>query len=347
MRLPLLALLTVLLAGGAGAQIVSPAHFTRAAAGGTQYGPVGIYWPARHMQVHDDLRGTPRVIRGLAFRRDHRALAHVGFAGTCDIVVSTARTTAATMDHNLANNHGRNRQQVATRLAVAIPASAPHMPAPFEYRVPFPQPYAFDGAGSLCWEIVTHGRSLTLGTTYDHTTKAREANPRPVWFGQGAGCGGLDLIASGGADWPMGTVQASFWISGASPNAPILLVLGHNAKRFGSVPLPFEIPGTRGSRSGPCFMHVAPVLWLPLVSDRAGDRVTTVTLPVHAGMNGATLYGQVFTADGSANSIGIVASRTAGINLLAPYGLQPVSTGYEGANQRYRFRNVGFVVQFF
>src|SRR5688572_16494455 len=93
--------------------IVSPGHFTN------MEGNTGLNLPFptttlyRYQQVHDDVTGSPRTIRGMRYRRDG--------VGTGAIVaqtfvvngwMSTAALTASTMSTTFDLNHGTDKTQV-------------------------------------------------------------------------------------------------------------------------------------------------------------------------------------------------------------------------------------------
>ena len=71
MRSASLAYLFVFAPAVAAQGLVSPAHFAAAEAPSSNRFPFGNApsAPFRYLQVHDDLQGSPRAIRGMSFRR--------------------------------------------------------------------------------------------------------------------------------------------------------------------------------------------------------------------------------------------------------------------------------------
>jgi hypothetical protein len=155
--------------------VVSPAHFTNVEAPSYAYTPIGDQTvPSRSLQVFDDL-SSPRNITGFALRRDYSAGGRTAWAGytiLCNIWCSNALTNAGNVDRTFDLNH------------VAAQIWSPPVMA-FDQVIPFSQPFAWNGSGSLAIEIGMTQSTLS-GTHYFDYVSGTSTNPQPEYLSFGA-----------------------------------------------------------------------------------------------------------------------------------------------------------------
>jgi hypothetical protein len=341
--------------------VVSPLYYESAEGNSFDSAPFGTTTtPYRYLQVHDDLAGTPRTIRALVLRRDGSASAAAApaYVVVLDLFLSSAATTAGTMSATFDNNHGANRVQVGSFTQVSFPATtAGTLPRPFEYRIPLPTPYSYNGQGGLCWEarlIARQGSSLV----YFNGVSGGSTNPGAATISLGTGCKAgaranpLRLDPSSQMNWPQGAGLFNYTGYFAPANAIGLLALGTSATSFSGIPLPLEIPNTRGEASGPCHVYNSWAFTLPFLADTAGNHSFNLGVPATQEFYGARLFGQGIFADTAptpSNPLGVVTSNMVEHNWVPPYASLPVgrvylsgSTGATGTAQS----RTGLVVRF-
>jgi hypothetical protein len=341
--------------------VVSPLNYANAEGNTYDSVPFGTtITPYRYLQVHDDLAGTARPISALVVRRDGNISVQpaAAYVMVMDVILSSAATTASTMSTTFDNNHGANRVQVASFHQVSFPATtAGPIPRPFEYRVPLPAPYQYNGQGGLCWEVRLIARQGS-GVVYHNGVSGSTTNPAAATLSLGAGCkaGGrtsaVQLSAGSQMNWPQGSGLFSYTGYYAPANSFGILALGTSPTSFSGIPLPFEIPSTRGQTSGVCYLYNSWAFTLPLLADNAGVHSFNLGVPATQEFYGARIFGQgifVDTATTPSNPLGVVTSNGVEHNWVPPYASLPVgrvhlasSTGPTGtANNRH-----GLVVRF-
>jgi hypothetical protein len=349
----------LLLAPALAAQaVVSPRNFTSAEGNSSDAAPFGTTaTPYRYLQVHADLT-TPRNITALSLRRDGGSptTAYPAYTIVVDLFMSSAATTASTMSATFDNNHGANKVQVGSFLQVSFPAtSGGAIPRPFEYRIPLPQPYAYNGQGGLCWEarLIAHQGS---STAYHDMVGGSTTNSPMAVVNLGTGCraaGRTSAVVFNGSssmNWPQNSGTLNYSGTGAPNNAFGIIALGTNNQSYNGIPLPFEIPGTSGGSSGACRIYNSFAFLFPALADGSGGYTLNVGVPATQEFYGARLFGQSLFADAAANPVGAITSNQVEHNWVPPFNNNlPVgrvhlsgSTGATGtAQNRY-----GLIVQF-
>ena len=341
----------------AGQAVVSPKHFALAEGNYSLTKPFSTtQTPFEFLQVHGDLAGQARTFNSISFRRDgldrYSTKASVLLV---DLFLSTAKTKASAPNKVFAQNHGADKTQVAAFRQVNFPATKPgDVPAPFAYKIAFQKPFAFGGKGPLCWEIKINMRQNTQYNSFD-ACRTYDSNPRGFNTSSGTACkaGGytraLYFTGYSNMNWTSGSGSFSFNASYCPKSSAGFILMGINRKSFGGIPLPLEIPFTKGSKSGTCYLGVAPLFFLPAFSSSAGTisnySFGFSTSPV---FNGVGLYTQLLFPDAKANPFGIVTSKLANFHLLAPFKMVPVGYVYlaGGGTTGRVYANYGLIVKF-
>lgn len=307
--------------------VVSPAHFANANAPSANSFPFGnATAPYRYLQVHDDLSGTPRVFKGLAWRRSGTSITNVAAHSlTVDAFMSTAVTTGSTPSATFDNNHGTDRAQVITGKMFNWPATgATHVVAPFQFEMALDNAFAFLGTGSVAWELQISAKSGS-GTSlnaYGSATGSTNPSAAVVRFGTGCTATGrtaaMTATASASMNWPTNSGTVTVTGANAPADASVLLTLGSNPTTWGSLPLPFLLPGTTS-----CYVYNDVLTTVAGTASTAGGVTFSFPIKPNAGWHGFILYSQIVAVDPPANALGLVISNTAEHNFIAPYGPSP------------------------
>jgi hypothetical protein len=316
------------------AYVVSPAQNESQEANGSNAFPFGsnVITSQRYMQIHDDMAGTPRVLRAIEVRRDGSGATineHLAFMVALDILCSTALTTSATADTTFDNNHGLDKVQVVTNRTYNIPAiDSGWLPSPWTYVFPFDIPFPFPGAGSLALEIKLISTTSQGNNQLDYANSAAGIpNPNLATGKYGSGCIHSGRTAAMGANatavqvnWTTGTgimrVTAS---AGPNVGAVVLLSGFSRATAFGSIPLPYLIPNTNGHPSGDCFLHADISFVAAGLTNAAGSATLDTPVPVTLDLAGLTIYSQLLALDQN-NAAGVITSNGVSHHWVAPFG---------------------------
>lgn len=333
MRTPILVLAFASAAVAQG--VVSPSHFTTAEGNSYGYSPFGsTTTPDRYLQVHDDLAGTPRTIRSISLRRDGSTFSNfAAYSMLVDVVLSNAATTADTISTTFDSNHGSNKATVAQFKLVQFPSTDHGSTRGFDYKIPFDQPFNFNGTGSLAWEMRVTSRT-NPSTYYFDYAYSTSTNPAPYYWSYGTGCKAttysnpMSISGSSSANWTGGSVTLSYFGNYFPKNALVTLLLGAQDKTFGGAPLPFEIPGTNGFPSGKCFLYLDPLITIPQLTNAQGQLTANIGAGVNTGNNGNVIFVQSVALDTQANAFGLVTSNMVQHQVIAPWTTIRVSNVY-------------------
>ncbi len=337
--------------------ITSPAHFTGAEGPTNSNLPFGTTrTPYRYLQVHNDLSGHPMTIKALVFRRDGaRTTTFGGYQFFTDLTLSTAKTSSSAPNKTFDLNHGADKTKVGSFQQVKFPGSSfGDVPAPFTYRIPLTKPFNFGGKGPLCWEARVQVRQNNFHVYFDACSSSN-SNPYGWVVRTGTSCkasaftSSLYFSGSQSMNWPKNTGTLVFNASRAPKNAVAFILIGLDKKSLGGLPLPLEIPGTTGAKSGSCFLSVAPILILPAFTTSTGSISNyQFGFPVTPSFNGASIHTQLLAPDAPANPMGVVTSNLVSFHFLAPYKTVPVGNVYlSGTGNTGSVRaNYGLVVRF-
>ena len=320
--------------------VVSPSHFTQAE--GNTYSATCLgttATPNRILQVHDDLKGTARTLGSLAFRRDAglntAAYNYSAFNILCDVILSNAATTSASISTTFDINHGANKTQVASFQLASFPATS-HKRAsePFDYKIMFGTPYAFNGSTGLCCEIKINSRTNTQNVYFDYQSTTSSTNPAAYDEYTGTGCKAtgyttpMAVQGNSTANWPANSLTLSWTGSSLPKNAVGYLCLGASDQSWSSLALPFALPGTSSAPSGTCTVYCDWSVQVPALSNATGGLTQNFGFQANPSWNGQSIYSQLVFVDAAANSWGAVMTNRVQHQVIAPYTLVPVSICY-------------------
>lgn len=247
----------------------------------------------RWQQVHGDLIGTPRLIRGIRLRRDET----VPFLPTAtsqpiaiDVFVGEVDLQSVTAD--FAANLGPAAVQVVNGGNFQLPdwVYASGSPSAFDLDIQFAVPFAYSGTLALVVEVRTISGTLThLADAYAETGN----DLPPLDLGQGCSAGILPYIQN--------SSLSSFWGFGLQPT------LQWNLSAFSS---PLGLPGffIVGTQTAPIALPgICATLWpsvdliVPALQTAVGpiavNQAPTVETPFAAALVGTVLTTQALSID--------------------------------------------------
>lgn len=285
------------LTSSAVAQFVSPAAFAKLEGTSNNTYP----WSATafsYQQVHGDVQGTPRLIVGMAFRRD---------TGFTDFASSTARSitldaflgvgTYATASGTYASNYSSAPNQVVTSKTFNAPdwtKLSIERPAPFNFVIAFDTPYVYTGVGDLVWEFRVTATTATGTYLTDFCSGSGVGTGSGSRLGTGTGCvtsnGTMTLLSN----WTTSTTTHTLnWQVLAGPGSAA------GAVAVGAFPIAIPLPGLCGSG----FLYTdGGVLVLSGTTSTAGAiNTSNITVPYDGALIGTSLYSQGAALDGSQN----------------------------------------------
>jgi hypothetical protein len=339
MRSLILSVPLVTLSALAAQNVVSPAHFSNVEAPSYAYTPIGDQTvPSRYLQVFDDLT-SPMNITGFSLRRDYSAGGRTAWGAytiLCNIWCSNAIVNAGTVNRTFDLNHGTNKAQVRNQFSpinIAAQTWSPPVMG-FDTVIPFSQPFAWNGSGSLAIEIGMTQSTLS-GTRYFDYVSGTSTNPAPEYLSFGVGCKTtgttttMVLNPSASMNWTTKVVQLNYSGSSMPRSALAYLMLGFSRTNWGPLPLPFELPGTAASPSGPCTAYVSGDIIVPVLTTATGTFSQTLQVNnIDTNLHGLNLYSEAVGIDQAANNWGIVASNATQHHIVAPWNVMPVGNVY-------------------
>ncbi|MBK8976548.1 MAG: hypothetical protein IPM29_11580 [Planctomycetes bacterium] len=310
----------------------SPGHFASVEA------PLSSTLPLAHaqqvlriQQIHDDLPFRPRLVRGLAFRRNSATATFAGFAADLDLTMSSPARSSATPSNVFADNHGANPILVVARRTIQFAGTqAPRtMPAPFDYVIPFDVPYSVSLAA--CWDVRVYAHGSTNAEFDAVQSPGGDPNPDSGFHRFGVGCrasgAGQPMAISGtsSGDWSLGTFTMRVSSQNGLANTPHVATLGFDSEQWGQTPLPFLLPGSLGAPSGACFIETDILDTLAGTSNGVGTFAKTFGLTLTPAQHGLRVFSQVVALDTNANSLGLVVSNASVRQFVAPFARPPVA----------------------
>lgn len=282
-----------------------------------------------HYQEVRTLPGTTGILRGLAFRRDnytHAGGASAAFWVDCEVAISTAATTPATISPQFALNQGKDRVVIVARkklnfASVAFVTNAAAQP--FSFRVPFDQGRLLSFKGpALCIDIKTFDNNVLDSSTnrfkniyFDEAKASATTSNRNTGRGCYTSNTNVYLPVYGFSYATLDKAKNRWNAYGYSynglPGGTGLQIVSASALKAG-----VRLPGTL------CYLYVDPsvVLWALAGSANSATN-TTYFYPPYQGnarqyfyvpnlkeLSGASLAVQYLALDPAANALGLAAS---------------------------------------
>ena len=142
--------------------VVSPTQYQNVA-GPSSY--AGCWYYTDHsQQVHGDLRTQPLSIKSLAFRRAAITTTDPsGVARTVDAELFCGEGDMATAGTAFAGNYQGTPANVVQRKSLSLPDWTLYAgsPAPFDFVVPFDQPFTYTASSDFVWEVVVWSNTVS------------------------------------------------------------------------------------------------------------------------------------------------------------------------------------------
>ena len=332
---------------------VSPKAYAAKEGSGNNIFPFGSgnpYW--RYQQVHSDLPLTVGIVQGLAWRRNGTSTyPYKALSFDVKLEMATYASPPAGLSKDFDKNMGKDKTAVVfgsvgpqNFLKVNWPGTTHStVPAPFAYKLPFKVPFIYKKK-PLIWEVKIMNRPQSGGGPFDFvydTALGRVKwayNPYSVFHtGYGRGCRpahqAWPALASltgykSGATWTL-----NFSGSQLTRNSQALLMLGYRKDKWGSLTLPFTLPGTQ------CDVLLAPILFFgPAQTSQSGGVTVKLKLADQPYFKGVTLYCQWMALD-KGLPFGVVLSS--GVQFQFPGW-----TGKWPSTAEYVWQGQGLVTQF-
>lgn len=291
-----------------------------------------------------------RIIRAIAYRRDARAL---GTQTLRRVVRSTRTTPSWTMRMgNYGGSIGRppvayptNTTAGWTRTINGRQISFPDLPpaggsgvAPFSLRLPFDQPFSYQGPNLGVMHEAYESRNIVFPYYVDAL-----GNPGTL--------GDVDLIAPTSVGCPAGQNRVTgiarnpgssleIYLFGGPTSSVGSLYLGTNTTRWAGAPLPLSLSflGMPG-----CSVYTDLLAPIPVRTNSAGRAVAAARIPADPRLAGAVTFGQFVLRDSRVNpAVGLATSDGVRIELGRGVGTTVASTVVSGVANLARQRT-GFV----
>jgi hypothetical protein len=299
--------LAALLAGSAlSAQITSPVGYDTTEGASNNTFP--FYSTLFHyQQVHGDLRGTPRPILALGFRRDGTLGAGSYGARTVTLDMWIGDANIAAVTGTFATNFTGTPTQVITNKSFNLPDYSnqfPSIPSPVDQVIALDVPYPYLAQADLCWEVQLTSNTNPGGRFMDAASGTGGGTQIGSFSSNGAGCttanGTMTLRNSTGFATTTTAMNFQWTTTGGPASAAAALLLGIVDP---SAPIAGLCGGGR--------LHVAPVMVVV-----NGTTTTTgvftpaiLSLPYNPTMVGFKFHAQSVASDPSQAGLQVAASN--------------------------------------
>jgi hypothetical protein len=192
MRLPILAA-GLLLAGSLAAQsyTVSPAAY--ALFEGPSNNTFPLWWTnARYQQIHGDMKGSPKALKGMEFRRSN---INSGVARSITVTINVGDSSYAAASSTFASNFIGTPTNVLPKTTISLPnwAGNTDSPQPWNALFPFTTPFPYTAVNDLVWEFLVEGNTATSVYPADAYSSGDRMNGGRVTLGTGCKVGANTL----------------------------------------------------------------------------------------------------------------------------------------------------------
>ncbi len=334
--------------------IVSPAYYENAEGASNNTYPFGFYYKWSYQQVHDDLKGRPRVISELSFRPDGAYGNIKARSITLTLKLSSTNVTSKTATNNFASNHGKDVKTVLSNVTVNWPSTTKpaKRPGKFVFTIPFPKtPFIYKNTAGLCWEVRIHSMSTRSSCFLDSAF----TNQYPPYFKIGKGCRATGQSIPADFRAYLNKADSTHWkfyfyASYLAKSQPALWVLGDSSTRWGPFTLPLDLTPFG---AGGCHLYTSILLTIPGATDSNG-RFTNSSSPFLVTYDpvlyGFKVFSQALSLDPGRTPLPLVFTN-GNENVFHPFDYQPLTRLYTinddtATTAKYIFRNRGLITRF-
>jgi hypothetical protein len=282
--------------------VVTPSAMTNAYGGINNSIPWGPFVPTGNVigeimvqQIEDELIGTPKVLRAMAFRHQYTS-AHVAKAFTARVTLAPAATMAAGMSATFASNFKvGGASTLVFNGVINFPAQVvyPRPPSPFDARVPFTTPHVHIGTDPLLWEVIIAGTNPVTPTQFYE--RGPGSTHTAGWVGRGC-----PISTSPTPLAATGTITSTTFnnsLASGPPSSVAMLLVGDTASQFMSLPLPFNLGGV-GSPN--CDLNINMItIMLTMLTTATGTAASSIPYTMSPALSGLRLRTQWVALDGS------------------------------------------------
>jgi hypothetical protein len=267
-------------------KLVSPSALTNAYGGADSPIPFGPDVPSgitlgeiMVQQIDEQLVGTPRALRGMAFRHPQLATP-VAKAYAATVRLGDAASGAAGISRTFANNFKAGGSSATVfNGTINFPAQVvyPNPPSQFDSPVPFTTPFVHFGIDPLVWEVLITSSTPVAPRVF------HERGPGTTHFAGriGAGCaaGGTALDAIGNTT----ATRITNTLANGPASAPAALMFGSTSATWNALPLPVNLAFV-GSPS--CDIHIDALVFLSTTTSPSGTATLPITIAMSPGISG-------------------------------------------------------------
>jgi hypothetical protein len=260
-----------------------------------------------YQQIHGDIRGTPRQIRALGFRRDGTLGAGSYGARTVTLDMWLGDANLAAVTGTFASNFIGMPTQVIANKPFNLPDYSnpfPSIPSPVDQIIVLDAPYVHTAINDLCWEVQLLSNTNTAGRFMDAASGTGGGTQVGSFTSHGTGCTtstGTMTLRNGTNFTTNATTMNFGWATTFGPPSAATTVLLGIANP--NLPLPGLCGGGR--------VHVSPVLvTINGTTSAAGAWTTpTISTPHNPALVGFAIFAQSASADGTQPGLPIAASN--------------------------------------
>ncbi len=313
MRITLLPALLFVSSLAAQSYTVSPSEFTNYRGNSNNTFPFS-YATGRYQQIHGDLKGSPKLLQGMTFRRAQSNTV----ARSLVLTINLGDSSYAARSSTFASNFTGTPVAVLPQSTVNFPdwsVASGLIPEPFTAVVPFTTPFAYTGVNDFCWEFLIDGNSTTASRPTDaySNTTTMYAALAPLGTGCIVGTNTLPMTQTMNVTTSTSTTNLSFGgsiLRGPASAAAVMMV--------GVVNLDLTIAGL-------CEKLFPLTVWsfnINLGTTGSGS-MTTLATPHNAAWAGAQVFSQTAALDANQPGLPVALSNGTAVT-LPPFAPAPI-----------------------